>query len=86
MDVTRVRITGHALKRMSEMGVETSEVIATIAHPTLDYPCSDRYPGRRIATGERIAVAYAEDGAIVTVLWRTFDTYTRPEHSGATNV
>jgi hypothetical protein len=71
------RITFHALQRMTEMGVTADEVRAVIAHPVIDYPCDERYPGRRIATGDRIAVCYTEDGAIVTVLWRTYDAYTR---------
>lgn len=84
MSITSPRFTTHAWKRMGEMGVEPAEVIAALARPVLDYPCDEaRYPGRRIATSDRIAVCYAEDGAIITVLWRTFDHYDRPE-TGAT--
>jgi Domain of unknown function (DUF4258) len=64
----RVRwfITKHALKRMRQMGLERSEVVAVLDEPEVRYP--DRY-GHFIACAGRLAVCFISD-TVVTVLWR----------------
>jgi hypothetical protein len=59
-------LTMHAIKRMREMGLDRSEVVAALDDPEVQYP--DRL-GHLIACGGRLAVCFTGD-TVVTVLWR----------------
>lgn len=53
-----------------QMGVDLVRVNDVLRFPEKSYPCSSRYPGRRVAAGDGLAVVFAEDDdTIVTVLW-----------------
>lgn len=66
----RAFLTRHAYARCREMSVERSEVVETLRWPTMTYPAPPEYgPGRRVATGKRLAVVYAENFVVITVLW-----------------
>lgn len=53
-----------------QMNVDLARVNSVLRCPEKSYPCSARYPGRRVAAGDGLAVVFDEAGeTVVTVLW-----------------
>lgn len=69
-------LTTHTWKRVQQMGLTRADVLSIIEDPEIDYYSKDR----RVACKGEYAVVYnPETHAVVTVLYRTFDEYVRPE-------
>lgn len=76
-----VGITAHAVERMREMAVTLDEVEQAVKHWENRYACGPTYPPRsEIRQAGRLAVVIRETARgpiLVTVLWRTQETYVR---------
>ena len=63
-------LTGHALARCSEMGLNNADIVETIRNPELTYPSAPRYgPGRMVSAKGSLAVVHTTTGTVITVLW-----------------
>lgn len=76
------RLSEHARLRCAQMGVPTKTVKRIVANPDLTYDSHGCYQVATAALDPRLRVVYRcgeTAPLIVTVLWRTQDTYTRPD-------
>lgn len=75
----RLRWTRHARERLGQMpGISEADVYRTVVHAEQTYQQQDRGPGRTVHQLGDLAVVVADDGAIITILYRDRDDWERP--------
>ena len=76
----RLILSMHALQRCREMGLNISHIRGIVAHPEVTYNTLTR-PDHETTyqAGPFAAVVDDITGIVITVLYRTQETYTRPE-------
>lgn len=66
------RITGHAQRRLDQMGLTATRVFEAISAPRLTYPAhTDRWsrPRELRALDDLVVVVTPEDHTVITVMW-----------------
>ena len=59
----------HALDRAQQMGLDPLAVESAVRCYTHSYPNPPHHPSGRVYVAGSIAVAVADDGTIMTILW-----------------